>query len=326
MAQDLYVTKEEMMQVQALKAKGGAGASVDMEEARKQWLDHHIEAGEYDKALQMCVEDADYTRVHEAEEAKRKEWFQWACDAKDPVKAAKWAVTDEELAQVEKVKIAAKVAKGDYVGARKLAKTPEEEAAVEADEEKARLEWLDFYQESGQYKKALEYAVTEQEIAAVAAHEDARNEAARLEWLAHHKSTGNYSKARSLVVDDEEAASVDAAEEAGRKEWLAHAMTSADWKGALGFCVSEEEEAMVAEAERAHKEGSRKRNFDIALTGGKYGAAQKYATNEEEVRAEMRLSLSDTFHPSKHAANPHLARHPQRLPLADQSLCLRSQG
>lgn len=289
MAQDLYVTKEEMAQVEALNGKGGAGTSgaVDMEDARKQWLDHHLAAGEYDKALGMCVEDADYTRVHEAEEAKRVEWFKWACDAKDVVKAAKWAVTDEELAEVEKVKIAAKVAKGDYTGARKLAKTPEAQAAVEADEEAARLEWLRFYQESGEYKKALEYTVTDEEAAAVAAHEDARNEAARLEWLAHHKATGNYSKARSLVVDEAEASEVDAAEEAGRKEWLAHTVASADWKAARGFCVNEEEEAMVAAAEVAHKESTRKLRFEEALTSGKYDTAQKYSTSEDEVRAWM---------------------------------------
>eukprot|EP00967_Tisochrysis_lutea_P100578 scaffold150167_cov35-Tisochrysis_lutea.AAC.1 len=205
MAEDLYVTKEEMEQVKALKSKGASSSAVDMEDARKQWLEHHIKAGEFDKALQMCVEDADYTRVHEAEEAKRIEWFNWACDNNDVAKASQWAVTEEEFARVEKVKVAAKVAKGDYTGAKKIAKTAEDEAEVEANEEAARLEWLEYYKGAGQYSKALTYAVDANEEAAIAAHQEARNETARLEWLGHFTKVGQYDKARNLVVSAAEA-------------------------------------------------------------------------------------------------------------------------
>ena len=48
-----------------------------------QWLAHHIETGDYAKALQMCVQDSDYASVHDAEEAKRIEWFEHACATND---------------------------------------------------------------------------------------------------------------------------------------------------------------------------------------------------------------------------------------------------
>merc|ERR1719424_819999 len=115
---------------------------------------------------------------------------------------------------------------GSYKRALKQAKTPEQVAEEEKYKqagidkcESNRKEWLGYYTEKGDYRKAEECCVEPAEYEAVAA----KKEEDRKAWLKYAIETADYKSAEQYAVDEAEAAEVAASKaaypEVCRSQW-----------------------------------------------------------------------------------------------------------
>lgn len=101
------------------------------------------------------VADAEYGKL----EKGRTEWFSHHLSLSEYKKAAKYAVTDEEKAEIT------------------------------ACQEKDRLAWYKYSIDTGKYARALEYAVSAEEEAGVAKAQLDAQETGRIEWMQYFAST-----------------------------------------------------------------------------------------------------------------------------------------
>merc|ERR1719163_1619487 len=252
------------------------------EEARVKWLEFHVKAGEYENALQMCVDDKDYALVHDAQEANRGEWLAHSLASEDVYSAGNYAVTEEELAAVEDLKIKKELKAGNYGKAKKLAKTPAQHELVDASEEAARKVWLDYHTQAGEFKEAGKYTMSDGEAAALKAAEAAYHESERATTFEAALAAGKYEQAKKLASGEAELAQLDAKREADRKEWFNYSMDTGDFKNCYVYAISEEEEAAVKAAEEAYPEKCRVEWLTFYLAESDWKHARDLCVTEAE--------------------------------------------
>lgn len=286
MAKELYVGHEEEARVKALEAEAATGCAAagdaELEAARVEWLEFHVKAGEYEDALQMCVDDKDYALVHDAQEANRGEWLAHSLASEDVYSAGNYAVTEEELAAVEDLKIKKELKAGNYGKAKKLAKTPAQHELVDASEEAARKVWLDYHTQAGEFREAGKYTVSDGEAAALKAAEAAYHESERATTFEAALAAGKYEQAKKLASGEAELAQLDAKREADRKEWFNYSMDTGDFKNCYVYAISEEEEAAVKAAEEAYPEKCRVEWLTFYLAESDWKHARDLCVTEAE--------------------------------------------
>jgi hypothetical protein len=153
-----------------------AKVSAAQDAARTEWRDYEMSCGNYKTAMSYSVTDEE---IAECEQAM----FKKECETGSYKRALKQAKTPEQVAEVEKYQEAGRVAWmeyhaacGDTSAALKYAVTDEEEekckqAGIDKCESN-RKEWLAYYTEKGDYRKAEECCVEPAEYEAVAAKKE----------------------------------------------------------------------------------------------------------------------------------------------------------
>jgi anti-sigma28 factor (negative regulator of flagellin synthesis) len=152
-------------------------------------------------------------------------------------------------------------------------------AAEEAAAEAARVEWMKYYAEKGDYKRAMDLAVEDGD----ATYIEACKEAARVAKLDECKSRGAYTQAKKYATAAEAVdidAEVEAKAEANRKEWIEYYTKTSDYDNALALCVSTEEEASMTEVFESMRVAHLKQQVEL----GKYAIAKQYAITEGELQ------------------------------------------
>jgi hypothetical protein len=152
-------------------------------------------------------------------------------------------------------------------------------AAEEAAAEAARIEWMKYHAEKGDYKKAMELAVEDGD----ATYIEVCKEKARLAKVDQCKSRGAYVQAKKHATAEEAAAidaEVEAKAEANRKEWIEYYTKTSDYDNALALCVTPEEEASTTAA----FEKMRIEHLQQQVVMGKYAIAKQYAITDAELQ------------------------------------------
>jgi len=301
-AQEMCISEAEMDEVNAQRVLAGGGgdaskaavllqsaergrkAREDMkEQARLEWLTYYKTAGDFKQAMDLTVTDEEEAEVArlaaaaesspelakaatklqgaarghlartEVQEASRKEWLKYFTDSGEYDKALELCVTDGEEEEINQLRLAKQLSE------------PNGGPADDNTEEYRRTTWLNYYKEEGEWDKALELCVTQDEEAQIKEKRDAggpvdddTEEYRRTTWLKHYTEEGEWDKALELCVTQDEEAQIkekrdaggpvdDDTEEYRRTTWLKHYTDVGKYEEALELCVTQDEEAKVKE-------------------------------------------------------------------------------
>ena len=186
------------------------------------------------------------------QEAARKQWLRYYAAAGEWESALELAVSEDEEALVQVARAAIEAPEATAAAAIKLQSSFRGLTARQTKQEEARMQWLEYHTEMGEWDAALALAVTEVEVAVIT---DARAAAE-----AHETSGAATQPSPPSLPPPLEMAAIklqssfrgltarNAKQEAGRRQWLEYYMTVSEWESALELAVTDDEVAAIAKA------------------------------------------------------------------------------
>ena len=223
------------------------------------------------------------------QEAARKQWLRYYAAAGEWESALELAVSEDEEALVQVARAAIEAPEATTAAAIKLQSSFRGLTARQTKQEEARMQWLEYHTEMGEWDAALALAVTEVEVAEIT---DTRAAAE-----AHETSGAATQPSPPSLPPPLEMAAIklqssfrgltarDAKQEAARKQWLRYYAAAGEWESALELAVSEDEEALVQVARAAIEAPEATTAAAIKLQSSFRGLTARQ-TKQEEARMQ----------------------------------------
>ena len=153
-------------------------------------------------------------------------------------------------------------------------------------QEEGRKEWVAYSTAVGDTSAARDFAVSEEEEAAIDVKEAEMAAEAKKTGFEAALSSSDFAKATTLAAGDEAMlTAIEEKQDEDRKTWMTYYIDVGKFKDAHKLSVTEEEETFIKEAEKSAPEQARKDWLKYYIDTGDFKKAAGLAVTDEEVQA-----------------------------------------